>query len=60
MIEPNRVYPGVEALRKLSREDGLDDMVFAGLSQSIAFVVKKRHLIHPDTVLARNEILLKG
>lgn len=60
MIEPTRAYPGVEELRRLAREASLDAMLFAGLSQSIAFVVNKRHLIHPDTVLARNEILLKG
>ena len=59
MIEPNRDYPGVEKLRKLSREATLDEMLLEGLSDSITFVVAKRHLIHPDTVLARNEILLK-
>mgnify|MGYP003587341275 CR=1 FL=1 len=59
MIEPHRDYPGVEQLRRLSKEASLDDMVFAGLNRSIAFVLKKNHLIHPDTVLARNEILLK-
>ena len=59
MIEPNRDYPGVEKLRKLAREATLDEMLLEGLSDSIAFVLAKRHLIHPDTVLARNEILLK-
>ena len=60
MVEPHRDYPGVEELRRLSREAGLDTMVLAGLSRSIAFVLQKNHLIHPDTVMARNEILLKG
>lgn len=59
MIEPNRDYPEVEMLRRLSREASLDEMVLAGLSQSIAFVNRKGHLIHPDTVTARNEIILK-
>lgn len=59
MIEPNRDYPGVEKLRKLAREATLDEMLLAGLSDSLSFVIAKRHLIHPDTVLARNEILLK-
>lgn len=59
MIEPNRDYPEVEELRRLSREASLDEMVLAGLSQSIAFVNRKGHLIHPDTVTARNEIVLK-
>ena len=58
MIEPNRDYPGVENLRKLAKTASLDDMVLAGLTQSIAFVLQKGGLIHPDTVIARNEILL--
>jgi hypothetical protein len=33
-------------------------MLLEGLSRSISFVVEKGHLIHPDTVTARNEILL--
>lgn len=59
MIEPGRNYPGVEKLRQLAQEASLDDMVLAGFSQSIRFVVEKGHLIHPSTVLARNELLLK-
>jgi predicted HD superfamily hydrolase involved in NAD metabolism len=59
MIEPQRNYPGVDELRRLSRSASLDEMVLAGLSRSIIFVVQKGHLVHPDTVQARNEILLK-
>ena len=58
MIEPQRDYPGVENLRELSRTASLDEMMLAGLTQSIAFVLQKGGLIHPDTVIARNEILL--
>lgn len=58
MIEPHRDYPEVENLRRLAREATLDEMVLEGLTQSILFVTQKGHLIHPDTVLARNEILL--
>lgn len=60
MIEPTRAYPGVEELRRLSREAGLDEALLAGFNQSIIFVLKENHLIHPDTILARNEILLRG
>jgi predicted HD superfamily hydrolase involved in NAD metabolism len=60
MIEPGREYPEVEHLRQLAKTVSLDEMVLAGLSASIQFVVARGHLIHPDTVLARNEILLKG
>ena len=59
MIEPNRDYPQVEELRSLSRLASLDEMFFAGLVQSLNFVLKKGSLVHPDTVTAYNEILLK-
>lgn len=58
MIEPNRDYPEVEHLRRLSREVSLDEMMLVGLSESIVFVVRKGQLVHPATVQARNEILL--
>lgn len=60
MIEPSRDYPEVSELRRLSREASLDDMMLAGLSRSIAFLVERGLLIHPATVAARNEILLKA
>ena len=59
MIEPGRNYPGVEELRALARTAGLDEMLLAGLTQSIIFVAQRGGLIHPATVLARNEILLR-
>lgn len=59
MIEPGRAYPEVEELRRLSREAELDEMVLEGLTQSIIFVAAKGHLLHPDTIVARNDILLK-
>ncbi|XOQ26699.1 MAG: bis(5'-nucleosyl)-tetraphosphatase (symmetrical) [Mitsuokella multacida] len=58
MIEPGRDFPGVEELRRLAKKASLDEMLLAGLSHSIIFVVQKGHLVHPATVLARNEILL--
>ncbi|WP_314627531.1 bis(5'-nucleosyl)-tetraphosphatase (symmetrical) YqeK [uncultured Selenomonas sp.] len=58
MIEPQRDYPEVDALRELSRTASLDTMALAGLSQSILFVLQTGRLIHPATVAARNEILL--
>ena len=60
MIEPGRDYPGVAELRKLSRTAALDEMMLAGLTQSIVFVAQRGGLIHPATVLARNEILLRS
>ena len=57
MIEPHRDYPEVKQLRKLARTAELDEMLLVGLTESIRFVLDKNHLIHPDTVTARNELL---
>ena len=58
MIEPSRAYPEVEKLRGLARTAPLDEMMLVGLTDSILFVVQKGGLIHPDTVTARNELIL--
>ncbi len=59
MIEPHRDYPEVEELRRLSREASLNEMILEGMDQSIIFVVHKGHMLHPDTIAARNDILLE-
>ena len=59
MIEPNRDYPGVEKLRDIAKTAELDEIILTALSESIIFVVQKNSLIHPDTVSARNELLMK-
>ena len=58
MIEPNRNYPGVEKLRELAETAELDEILLTAFSESIIFVVQKNSLIHPDTVAARNYLLL--
>ena len=58
MIEPNRDYPGVEKLRALAETADLDEILLTALSESIIFVVQKNSLVHPDTIAARNFLLL--
>ena len=58
MIEPSRAYPEVEHLRELARTASLDEMMLVGLTESILFVTQKGGLIHPDTITARNELIL--
>lgn len=58
MIEPTRDYPGVEKLRTLAKEN-LDEATFAAMNHSICHVVACNQVIHPDTIIARNEFLLK-
>ena len=58
MVEPSRAYPEVEHLRELARTASLDEMMLVGLTESIIFVAQKGGLIHPDTITARNELIL--
>ena len=58
MIEPNRDFPGVTALRR-EAETNLDKAVFAALGQSLSYMLRRGELIHPDTIVARNDFLLK-
>ena len=60
MIEPNRDYPGVERLRNLSETAHLDEILLTAFSETIAFVIRKQSLIHPDTVAARNFLILNS
>ena len=57
--QPGRKYPGVDELRRMTAVKTLDQVMLTAFSQSIAFVLNKNNVIHPDTVAARNEILLK-
>ena len=59
MIEPNRNYPGVEKLRALAENsNSLDEIILTALNESIIFVTQKNSLLHPDTIDARNFLLL--
>lgn len=56
-IEPDRSFPGVEEVRELVYRD-MDKAMIAALNMTIIYVVSKGALIHPDTINARNSILL--
>ena len=56
-IEPNRTFDGVDELRRLAYED-MDKAIYTGLDWTIEELMEKRSLIHPDTVRARNFLLL--
>lgn len=57
MIEPSRDFDGVETHRKYAFED-LDKAFLYALDESIIHNVQKGVLLHPNTVIARNNILL--
>lgn len=56
-IEPGREYTGVDALRKLASED-LDKAVLQALTNTMIYVLRTGKLLHPNTLEARNEMLM--
>ncbi|MCX7710089.1 MAG: bis(5'-nucleosyl)-tetraphosphatase (symmetrical) YqeK [Clostridia bacterium] len=56
-IEPNRTFPGVEELRKTAFNQ-MDHAVMMALDRTIKYVISKGALIHPDTIEARNYLIL--
>lgn len=57
-IEPNRNYPGVEALRSKALQN-LDDAIFQAMNNTIQYVVSLNGLLHPLTIEARNDLIIK-
>ncbi|MBD3181606.1 HD domain-containing protein [Candidatus Poribacteria bacterium] len=55
--EPNRAYPDVERIRELSVNGDLNNAVLEAIEIKVCYVLKKRSLLHPMTVEARNYIL---
>ena len=56
-IEPGRDYPGVDDLRKISIVD-LDKALFVALERTIKNVLDRKKVLHPDSVLFRNSLIL--
>ena len=52
-IEAGRSFPGVDALRTTA-DESLEKAVIACLDQTIAFILGKGGLLHPQTVATRN------
>ena len=59
MIEPHRKFEGLDKLRNQAMTQDLDTVMISAFDQSILFIMRKGHTIHPYTVAARNEILLQ-
>ena len=56
-IEPNRQFPGVDYLREIAFKD-LNKAVILAIDNTIKYILKRGQLIHPNTIDARNYILL--
>jgi len=57
-IEPGRIFPGVDDIRKLAFSD-LDAAIIMALDSTIKYVIKKGALVHPDSLNARNFIIAR-
>lgn len=56
-IEPGRAYPGIDKLRKLACKD-LNKAVLAAFDHTIRYLLKEKMVIHPDSIVGRNELML--
>ncbi|MGI6130084.1 MAG: bis(5'-nucleosyl)-tetraphosphatase (symmetrical) YqeK [bacterium] len=57
-VEPNRSFPGVEDLRALA-PNNLNLAVLRAMDCTIAYVLEQSLPLHPQTVRARNSLLLE-
>lgn len=57
LVEPSRNYAGVDELRKICEDDG-DKGLLLAFDSTLQYVLRRKMLIHPLTVQARNEHLL--
>lgn len=58
-IEPNRSFDGVEAIRDLAVSN-IDKAIIASSGNIIVHIVNKGGIIHPNTVEARNYLLMNN
>lgn len=56
MIEPQRDFPGVAKIRRLAKND-FDKSLIKACETSIKYNFIKSRIIHPNTLLLRNQIL---
>lgn len=55
-IEPGRIFPGVDEVRKVAFEN-LDSAVIMALKNTIKFLLDKNELIYPDTLATYNTLV---
>lgn len=58
-VSEDRDYPGVEKLRAAARE-GLEQAAVEGIVFTVCDLADKRRPIHPDTIAAYNDMILKN
>lgn len=60
MIEPHRQYESVNRLRDLIKTSDLDTIMLNAFNDSLAFILQRGLMIHPQTILARNTLIAKN
>lgn len=56
VIEPSRDFEDIEILRNMAYNN-LDAALLHAIDSSISYIIKKRSLLHPDTIYARNYLI---
>ncbi len=57
-IEPKRNYPRIETIRAMAFED-LNMSILMAMNDTILYLVENNRLIHPNTLEARNQLILE-
>lgn len=60
MVEPHRQYESVNRLRDLIKTSALDTIMLNAFNDSLAFILQRGLMIHPQTILARNTLIAKN
>lgn len=58
-IEEGRKHESCKEVRQLFKEKGMDEALLKSMDYTISYVVSRGELLHPQTVEARNELLLE-
>jgi len=58
VIEETRTYEGVEEVRDVAYEN-IDKAIVMSLNRTILSILKRGNLLHPNTVMARNYLIME-
>lgn len=59
LIEPGRLFPGIEFLREKAFTD-LDQGMLVAYEQSFRYLLSRKSLIHPIMIESRNQLLMRA
>lgn len=60
LIEPGRQFPTVQQLRAAALELTSQQLLLLIYNHTIEYLIRQGYLIHPRTVMGRNELIQKG